>query len=358
MLGRTGRVVPLIVVVLLVVSAASMAQVDIGLLPFRAQLPDAFYAHVVVEVATDDPEKAGLTLESEQRVYYKKPDSPHVFPYYYPDVGPQAWPAETSELPTVYETPPIPELPIDLFYANYEIRVHGLDEAAGRSCFLVSIMSRASGHPVADYCVDRETGLALRSVTYDLHGNATYRRTYLEFDPDPDLEGIDFPRLPFRVMQYPSTDLTADELTARLPWIRLPTWLPGNFQLLAIQHWHRQAPDGRIFRWWGQESERYEILYTDGLDVLTITVLAPLDQTKLPERTDFSAPAGPLDDNALRSLSATGPYVLATRKMDRIPDGDLYRILWSMLPGGPEDDDIGPDVNPEPMYQGGHYDAL
>ena len=138
---------------LLVVSAASMAQVDIGLLPFRAQLPDAFYAHVVVEVATDDPEKAGLTLESEQRVYYKKPDSPDVFPYYYPDVGPQAWPAETSELPTVYETPPIPELPIDLFYVNYEIRVHGLDEAAGRSCFLVGPFAQA--RTSADYCVDR-----------------------------------------------------------------------------------------------------------------------------------------------------------------------------------------------------------
>ena len=42
-------------------------------------------------------------------------------------------------------------------------------------------------------CVDRETGLSLQATAYDRHGKPHYCGTYLAFDTNPDLTGIEFP---------------------------------------------------------------------------------------------------------------------------------------------------------------------
>src|SRR5690606_37480319 len=89
---RRGFAALSFVSVLLLCSAGTLAQVDGGLLPFSARLPDAFYAHQLIDVAEDDGDGGGLRVQSEQRVYYKKPDSPDVSPYYYLGTDHPAWP--------------------------------------------------------------------------------------------------------------------------------------------------------------------------------------------------------------------------------------------------------------------------
>lgn len=358
---RRGFAALSFVSVLLLCSAGTLAQVDGGLLPFSARLPDAFYAHQLIDVAEDDGDGGGLRVQSEQRVYYKKPDSPDVSPYYYLGTDHPAWPLRDVPPPAiVYAQPAVPDLPLDLFYTNYEIRVYGVGEAAGRSCFLVSIIKRAmrsADQPVLDLCVDRETGLSLQATAYDRHGKPYYRGTYLAFDTNPDLTGIEFPRLPWEVVEVPSTDLTPGELAQRLPWLRLPTWLPGNFRLLAIQHWHAEWSDGQRRLWSGRESERYDILYTDGLEVIRITALDPIASTYMPGRQDFQAPARDSESSPL--LYADGGYIVMAEKMYRIADDDVYRMLWSMLPGGREDEyEATSGIELKPEHQGGPHHAL
>lgn len=314
--------------------AGALAQSDIGLLPFRAKVPEAYYAHVLVETLGDITTEGAASEPSHRRFYYKEPDSPEISPFYFLDTTDPSWRVRDLEAPpVVYAVPPLPARPLDLFYTNYEIRIYGLDEVAGRSCFLTSILSRTTGLPAIDNCVDRETGLALRSTTYDAKGNATDRTTYLEFDTAPDLSGIEFRAPSWTSITYPSTDLTADQLSVLLPWLRLPTWLPGNFELLAIQHWHSQTPDGHRLSWYG--SERVQIVFTDGLHDISITAFAPSDGTRLPKRSEFSQPKEPQSPNMQPTLSAPGPYRLVVVDTGRIPRDDLYRILWSMLPPDP-----------------------
>ena len=86
----------------------------------------------------------------------------------------------------------------------------------------------------------------------------------------------------------------------------------------------------------GRESERYDILYTDGLEVIRITALDPIASTYMPGRQDFQAPARDSESSPL--LYADGGYIVMAEKMYRIADDDVYRMLWSMLPGGREDE--------------------
>ncbi|NLN28462.1 MAG: hypothetical protein GX161_09605, partial [Firmicutes bacterium] len=60
---RRGFAALSFVSVLLLCSAGTLAQVDGGLLPFSARLPDAFYAHQLIDVAEDDGDGGGLRVQ-------------------------------------------------------------------------------------------------------------------------------------------------------------------------------------------------------------------------------------------------------------------------------------------------------
>lgn len=312
------------------VPVLASAQTDIGLLPFQTRMPEAYYAHIFSDQLVPSEDGNVTPTGSYTRVYYKRPASREISPFYYPDM------ADQPRASLVYVAPTRPSPSAELFYANYEIHVVGIDTVAARSCFITHIVSRNSGMPAAELCVDRTTGLSLSTVTYDLAGEPTTRTVYLAFNTEPDLTDIHFPKLAESTVTIPSVDLTIDELSSRFPWLTLPSWLPRGFELIGIQQWQwPKSEAGATQTTLSSEMAETLIFYSDGYRTIDISLELPADIDGSRKPVNFSPLKGSSGQNLLHGallMSDEGISLRAWARNRAVPQEDLYRILWSMLP--------------------------
>lgn len=123
-----------------------------------------------------------------------------------------------------------PEPNLELFYANYELRITALKEAAGRQGIVIDLYRKEDQKRVHSYVIDQETGLILNQYFYDRAGNLTQSYEALEIDLQPDFSQLDWDNVPLiSSEQLPLSEKEAQEL---LPWANLKALsLPKRFQV-------------------------------------------------------------------------------------------------------------------------------
>lgn len=126
-----------------------------------------------------------------------------------------------------------PEASLELFYANYEIRVVGMAKAAGRDGLVVELYRKKDRRLVQKYVIDQEKGLVLNQYSYDQAGNLVQGFEALEVNFDPDFSTIDLENIAFSLGggHHP---LTKGEFENLLPWINLDHLpFPEGFEIIA-----------------------------------------------------------------------------------------------------------------------------
>lgn len=274
---------------------------SVGLLPFDTLNLESYYARVVRE-----------TLSDEWKTVYGES---HEYGYYYKQ-GRSPWHTVTG---VQYSTPP-PTPSVELFFRNYEVRITGTARFADRMCHIVKVLARADLRPALTVCIDVETGVYLSLETYDVHGVPTMRKYVTQFDPNPDLSGIDF--LDDEPRAIDERDITPTELQDKVPWLRLPDGIPAGFELIGIQLVTSET----------DEREALMLHYSDGLARIVLMLALWPDLVENPHRALFDEVLGPA---MMASLYYTGQdrtrLGLLGTSMEVAP-ADIATMLWSMLP--------------------------
>lgn len=168
-----------------------------------------------------------------------------------------------------------PETDLELFYDNYEVRIVGMEKAAGRHGFVVELYHKSDQQLKQRYVIDQEKGLVLNQYTYDLAGNLIQGYEAVEVDFDPDFSAIDWEHIQFEItMEH--QPLSKDEFKKLLPWINLESLpLPGGFAISAYSEvdsaWYHE---NRYLQenYPNLPADAYWIWVSDGFEVIVIEV--------------------------------------------------------------------------------------
>ncbi|MBO8126095.1 MAG: hypothetical protein H0Z38_02545 [Firmicutes bacterium] len=192
--------------------------------------------------------------------------------------------------------------------ANYEIRVNGTGQVAGRETVIISLRPRFSTSPARLIWLDTETGVVLRWEEYSGEGSLTELGVFTDFRIERSLDSELFHYHPghkdqVKYHEYSELPQEVVELQKRTAAvIRYPSELPPGYRFSRGRVLSRYAPNDTV-----------QLQFTDGLNCISIF------------QTFY--PAGPLEpgphlEDATRMLMNNTPVYLV-----ETPAG--YVLSWT-----------------------------
>lgn len=127
-----------------------------------------------------------------------------------------------------------PDLDLNLFFSNYELKIVDTKLVAGRECIVIDLYRKNNGQLVITYVVDKETRLTLEQYRYNPQGNLFFVTEVLEVDYDPDISAIDFDNIPKFNLSIHQLPLSQADFLKLAPWINLTALpLPEGFEIIG-----------------------------------------------------------------------------------------------------------------------------
>lgn len=216
----------LVFLVVLVVAVPAAASLNLEtLLPFTGRGPDTYF--MVYQVSVSDYPVEGQEY-LEYRVYSRGDTIAYLTTIQLHDGTAHEY-QFTMDLSGVSGPEPEPEL----FFTNYELRVVGLEEIAGRQTAVVDLVHKLTNQKVVTYAVDLETSMTLRRVEYDSLGQVVRWERVVEIDFQPDFSELDFTKNVLS-LEGKYKEVSKEEVLQLLPWLQLDeAALPPGFAFIG-----------------------------------------------------------------------------------------------------------------------------
>lgn len=124
---------------------------------------------------------------------------------------------------------------LDLFLANYELKIIGVDKVANRDVFIIDIINKQTTQKTITYKIDQETSLVLSQFQYDNSENILHSFIVTEIDYNPEFSLIAFDDSPVIDLGVLLEEISQEHFSNHLPWLKLNDLaLPHGYEIIGF----------------------------------------------------------------------------------------------------------------------------